>query len=409
VKLAETVRALACVRCGWESVDFWQWSCAQCGPDVRMDVLYHPGAAEQMGRKLAGREKDHWRYRELLPIPNDARLPPLHVGWSPVHEAERLARWLGVARAWIKDDGRNPSASLKDRASSVGVALAMAAGSERIVCASTGNAASATACLAASVGLPATIFVPQRAPAPKIAQLRVFGAQVIRVAADYDTTWELCATVAANRPWFNRNCAQNPYLVEGKKTAGLEIGEQLGADLPAWVALSVGDGCTIAGVVKGLEEAHAAGLSPHVPRVLGVQAEGAAPLVAAYNDGAPPVISGASTVADSLCVGHPRNPDKALGAVRRVNGAFIAVSDAEILEALPATAAASGVFGEPAAVTAAAGVRAAVRAGIIDPGAGVVVLNSGNGLKDPATALQTVEGPTDVEPTVDAVLAVLQE
>ncbi len=374
-----------------------------------MDVQYHPGAVDRMRTRLASRPLDHWRYREVLPIPEGARIPPLQVGWTPVHEAERLAEWLGVSRAWIKDDGRNPSASLKDRASSVGVVLALATGSERIVCASTGNAASATACLAASVGLPATIFVPQRAPAPKIAQLRVFGAQVIRVAADYDTTWDLCAAVAADRPWFNRNCAQNPYLVEGKKTAGLEIGEQLGEAMPEWVVLSVGDGCTIAGVVKGLEEAHAAGLCPHVPRVLGVQAAGAAPLVEAFNSGAHPVISGAQTVADSLCVGHPRNPDKALDSVRRVNGAYVAVSDAEILEALPATAATSGVFGEPAAVTAAAGVRVAVREGIIDPSHGVVVLSSGNGLKDPATALQTVTGPTDVAADVAAVLAVLAD
>jgi threonine synthase len=360
-----------------------------------------------MGANLAGRPFDHWRYRELLPIPEDAVLPPLHVGWTPTHEAPRMASWLGVARAWIKDDGRNPSASLKDRASSVGVALALATGAERIVCASTGNAASATACMAASVGLPATIFVPERAPAPKIAQLRVFGAQVFRVAADYDTTWELCAQVAKGRPWFNRNCAQNPYLVEGKKTAGLEIAEQLGAALPEWVVLSVGDGCTIAGVIKGLEEAHAAGLCPHIPRVLGVQAEGAAPLVAAFNEGSFPVIEGAHTVADSLCVGHPRNPDKALQSVRRVNGAYITVSDAEIMAALPATAATSGVFGEPAAVTAAAGVRAAVRAGIIAPTEGVVVLSSGNGLKDPATALKSVTGPTDVDANIDAVLRAL--
>jgi len=372
-----------------------------------MDVQLHPGVAEEMGRALKGRPFDHWRYREVLPLPEDATLPPLQVGWTPLHATPRLAPWLGVAQAWVKDDGRNPSASLKDRASSVGVVLALAAGSERIVCASTGNAASATACIAASVGLPATIFVPQRAPAPKIAQLRVFGAQVLRVQSDYDTAWDLCAEVAKNRPWFNRNCALNPYLVEGKKTVGLELAEQLGSQLPEWVVASVGDGCSIAGLVRGLEEAHAAGLVSHVPKVLGVQAAGAAPLVAAARTGAAPSMTNAQTIADSLCVGVPRNPDKALQAVARTNGSWVAVSDQEILEALPGMASRTGIFGEPAAVTAAAGVRVAVREGIISPDSGVAIINSGNGLKDPATALQSVTGPHDVAATQEAVIEAL--
>ena len=374
-----------------------------------MDVQLHPGAAEEMGRSLTGRPHDHWRYREVLPLPDDPTLPPLQVGWTPVHPTPRLAPWLGVREAWVKDDGRNPSASLKDRASSVGVVLALAAGSERIVCASTGNAASATACMAASVGLPATIFVPERAPAPKIAQLRVFGAEVLRVQSDYDTAWDLCAEVAKNRPWFNRNCALNPYLVEGKKTVGLELAEQLGSKMPEWVVASVGDGCSIAGLVRGLEEACVAGLIDHVPKVLGVQAQGAAPLVAAARQGVAPSMSNAQTIADSLCVGVPRNPDKALQAVARTQGAWVAVSDAAILEALPATASLTGIFGEPAAVTAAAGVRVAVEEGIIRADEGVAIISSGNGLKDPATALKSVTGPVDVAADPESVVAALAQ
>jgi len=374
-----------------------------------MDVQLHPGAAEEMGRSLTGRPHDHWRYREVLPLPDDPTLPPLQVGWTPVHPTPRLAPWLGVREVWVKDDGRNPSASLKDRASSVGVVLALAAGSERIVCASTGNAASATACMAASVGLPATIFVPERAPAPKIAQLRVFGAEVLRVQSDYDTAWDLCAEVAKDRPWFNRNCALNPYLVEGKKTVGLELAEQLGSKMPQWVVASVGDGCSIAGLVRGLEEACVAGLIDHVPRVLGVQAQGAAPLVAAARQGIAPSMSNAQTIADSLCVGVPRNPDKALQAVARTQGAWVAVSDAAILEALPATASLTGIFGEPAAVTAAAGVRVAVEEGIIRADEGVSIISSGNGLKDPATALKSVTGPVDVAADPESVVAALAQ
>ena len=370
-----------------------------------MDVRYDARALAGMKDQLHRRPRDQWRYREVLPIAADARLPPLVVGWSPVSTSDRLAAWLGVQRVVVKDDGRNPSASLKDRASAVGVVLALQAGSERIACASTGNAASSTACIAASVGLPATIFVPARAPAPKVAQLQVFGAQVFRVAANYDRTWDLCADVAALKPWFNRNCAVNPYLVEGKKTVALELAEQLGDSMPAWVAVSVGDGCTVAGLVKGLEEAARAGLIDRVPRVLAVQAEGAAPLVAAAARGGRFEPVEASSVADSICVGTPRNPHKALQAVDRCGGAWIAVSDVAILEALVEVPRRSGVFGEPAGVAAAAGVRAAVAAGLIDAGEDVALLVTGNGLKDTATALQAVGEPVDVAPSVEAVLA----
>jgi threonine synthase len=372
-----------------------------------MDVVYTPDAPARMARELPFLPLDHWRYRALLPIPEGAALPPLFLGWSPVHEAPRLAARLGLARVVVKDDGRNPSASLKDRASSVGVVLAVAAGSERIVCASTGNAASSTACLAASMGLAATIFVPKRAPLPKIAQLRAFGAQVLRVDADYDTAWDLAAAVAARRPWFNRNCAVNPYLVEGKKTVGLELAEQLGARMTPWVAISVGDGCTIAGLVKGLEEAHAAWLVPFVPRVLGVQAAGAAPLVHAWGEGRDVRTEPAATVADSLCVGHPRNGVKALQAVRRNGGAMIAVPDEAILGALTTLARDTGVFGEPAASATLAGVAEARARGILSARDEVALVVTGNGLKDPASVLQAVEGPIDVAPSVDAVLAAL--
>jgi len=372
-----------------------------------MDVRYDHGALPAMRDALHARPRDQWRYRELLPLPEDAALPPLAVGWSPVSDAPRLAEWLGVERVVVKDDGRNPSASLKDRASAVGVVLARCAGRSRIACASTGNAASSTACIAASVGLPATIFVPRRAPAPKVAQLKVFGAQVFRVDADYDRTWELCAEVTARKPWFNRNCAVNPYLVEGKKTVSLELAEQVGASMPDWVAVSVGDGCTVAGVVKGLEEAAEAGFIPAVPRVLAVQAEGASPLVRAAGRDGRFEPTPAASVADSICVGTPRNPFKALQAVERCGGAWVAVPDASILEALVEVPRRSGVFGEPAGVAAAAGVREAVATGVIDPGESVALIVTGNGLKDTATALEVAGAPVDVAASVEAVLALL--
>mgnify|MGYP002380256125 CR=1 FL=1 len=392
--LPSQVRALRCILCGAETLDPWAWSCDSCGPDSRMDVCYHPSG--DLRERVAQRPFDQWRYRELLPLPEGAELPPIQVGGSPLSEAPRLAQALGLRRVWLKDDGRNPSASLKDRPSAMAVVLAAAAGSERVVCASTGNAASSLACLAASMGLPATIFVPQRAPAPKLAQLRIFGARVLRVAADYDTTWELCQRIATRRPWFNRNCAVNPYLVEGKKTVSLELADRLREQIPAWVAVSVGDGCTYAAVVKGLEEAHAAGFIPFVPRVLGVQAEGAQPLVRALEGDGRLELRSAETIADSIAVGHPRNFQKALDAARRNEGRFLAVSDAQILQGMRDGARLAGIFAEPAAAATVAGVAEARRRGILGSQDEVAILVTGNGLKDTATALTAVEGPEDV-------------
>jgi len=404
--LPPQVEALVCVLCGRASTDPMAWACATCGPESRMDVVYRAPPADVLAR-FASRPFDQFRYRELLPLPAEAALPPVQVGGSPVSAAPRLAQWLGVRACVVKDDGRNPSASTKDRPSAVAAVLAAAAGAERVVCASTGNAASSLACLAASMHLPATIFVPKRAPAPKLAQLRIFGARVLRVDADYDTTWALSQRVASRRPWFNRNCAVNPYLVEGKKTVSLELADQLRERMPEWVAVSVGDGCTYAGVVKGLEEAHRVGLIPRVPRVLGVQAEGAQPLVHALDGDGQLRVEPAETVADSIAVGHPRNFVKALHAARRNGGRFVAVADAEILEGMRQLARRAGVFAEPAAAATVAGVRAAVVRGIVAPGEAVAVLVTGNGLKDTATALTAVDGPEDVPADEAAIEALL--
>lgn len=269
--------SLKCIVCGREYEPRDRLTCDACGPaDGVLDVAYdYDVAARTMTREaLASRPLNHWRYRELLPVNPDAALPPLEVGWTPVYDGPRLARHIGVARMRIKDDGRNPTASFKDRASSVGVAKALEFGHAAIACASTGNAASSLAGMAASVGLRSCIFVPQRAPEPKVAQLLLFGATVLRVRGTYDQAYDLCMQAASKYGWYNRNCAVNSYLVEGKKTAGLEIAEQVGVDIPDWVAVSVGDGCTIAGVWKGLDEMHRLGFIPRLPRLLAVQAEG---------------------------------------------------------------------------------------------------------------------------------------
>ena len=374
-------------------------------------MLYDLSAVSRALRRrpFAARSPSLWRYAELLPVPSGARVPPLHVGWTPCLEATRLASWAGVRRLVLKDEGRNPTASFKDRASVVGVARALLRRARVVACASTGNAASSLAGAAASVGLKSVIFVPESAPEPKVAQLLIFGARVIRVKGSYDETWELCQRACARHGWYNRNAAVNPSLVEGKKTCGLEIGEQMGPDVPDWVAVSVGDGCTIAGTWKGLQEMHALGYIPRLPRMLGVQAAGARPLVDAFEQGRELVPGPATTIADSICVGHPRNWRKALAAVRESGGAFVAVADDQILEALRETGQRAGVFGEPAGVAGLAGLRQAVADGMVGRRESALAVVTGSGLKDVKTAMRAAGEPVSLRPNDVELAAYLED
>jgi threonine synthase len=405
------VSGLVCMRCARRYRRGLDGPCPRCGPEGVLEIEFDLRQVRRTltRRALESRPRDIWRYRELLPVPVGAPHPPAQVGWTPITPAPRLGEWAGVGELLLKDEGRNPTASFKDRASAVGVARAAARRARVVACASTGNAASSLAGAAAGLGLRAVIFVPETAPEPKVVQLLVFGARVIRVKGTYDQTWELCQRACDTYGWYNRNAAVNPSLVEGKKTCGLEIGEQLGRFVPDWVAVSVGDGCTLAGTWKGLKEMHALGFIPRVPRMLGVQAEGARPLVDAFLSGGDLVPGPAETLADSICVGHPRNWRKALHAVRESGGAFVAVPDEAILEAMRQAGRRAGVFGEPAGVAGLAGLRQAVRDGIIDRRASALAVITGSGLKDVRAATRAAGAPFDLAPDDQALADHLAE
>ena len=405
------VTGLTCIKCGARQGRGLDGPCRRCGPEGVLDIGFDLGRARRSltARRLASRPRSIWRYRELLPLPAEAPVPPLEPGWTPIIEAPRLARWAGVASLLVKDDGRNPTGSFKDRASVVGVARALTRRAGVVACASTGNAASSLSGAAASVGLRCVIFVPEFAPEPKVAQLLVFGARVIRVRGSYDETWELCQRACERYGWYNRNAAVNPSLVEGKKTCGLEIGEQCGAETPAWVAVAVGDGCTIAGIWKGLQEMHALGFLARLPRLLGVQAEGARPLVDAFRAGRDLHSGPAQTLADSICVGHPRNWRKALRAVRESGGTFVAIPDEAILEAMREAGRRAGVFGEPAGVAGLAGLRQAVADGILGRRDSALTVVTGSGLKDVKSALRAAGEPVSLPPDDAALAAHLHE
>ena len=399
-----------CVKCGREYEAVPALTNCACGGilDIVYDYDYIRSVLTR--EKLAARRKPTmWRYRELLPVEETTPDPELRVGWSPLYEAPRLAERLGLKKLWIKDDGLNPTASLKDRASAMAVAKAREAGAKVIACSSTGNAASSLAGNAAAAGLKTYIFVPARAPKGKVAQLLSFGATVISVRGSYEDTFELSKAAIEKWGWYNRNAAINPYLSEGKKTVGLEILEQLGWQVPDYIAISVGDGCTIAGLWKGLKDLYAIGFIDRVPKLISAQAAGCCPINRAVETGEPWQPMEENTLADSIAVGVPRNADKAIAAIRESGGLTVELTDAEIMAAQKLLGESCGVFGEPAGVTGTAGIKKLLEQGRLPAESTVVSVVTGNGLKDVANAIaargEPLSCPSDMEQLLEAFAA----
>ena len=386
-------------------------TCPVCGLDGILDIEYDYDAARALltRRRLAANpDRSQWRYLPLLPVARQATRPLLPVGWTPVLDAAPLARHFGLRTVYLKDEGRNPTGSLKDRASSVGAVRAAHAGSTEITCASTGNAASSLAGQAIQLGLRAYIFLPAKASESKLAQMLIYGATVFKVRGTYEEAFRLSLAASERWGWYNRNSAVNPVLVEGKKTAGLEIAEQLSWEPPDAVIVPVGDGCTLAGIHKGLGEMRRLGLTSRTPRVIGVQAAGASPIEQAFRTGRPLQPGPSQTIADGIAVATPRNWRKALRAVDGSGGTFVTVSDEEILEAMRLLARTTGIWGEPAAVAGVAALPRLVERGAVSRSERILLVITGTGLKDIGSTLRAAGGAIEIDPSLDAVAAALQ-
>ena len=395
-----------CTICGKEFPYTELMTCPCCGEKGILDIVFDYDYIKKntLSREILANCRDNsmWRYKALMPLKDRDFSPFLRVGWTPLYKSNRLGDELGLKCLYIKDDGINPTASLKDRASGVAVAKAVELGYDTISCSSTGNAASSCAGNAARMGIKTVIFVPSRAPEGKLAQLLVFGAKVVSVLGDYKATFDLSRAAIDKYGWYNRNAGINPILTEGKKTVALEIAEQLNWQVTDWVACSVGDGCTIGGVYNGFNDLYQLGIIDRIPKILGVQSTGCCPFVDAAREGRELIPAEENTLADSIAVGVPRNPRKALRAVEASGGVWVAVSDDQILDTMRVLGRTEGVFGEPAGVTATAGVRQAVADGIIKSNETVTVISTGSGLKDVKNALKAAGKPTMCEPSLDA-------
>lgn len=377
-----------------------------------LDIIYDYSALRNTlapSDITASGESSLWRYLPLLPIqdPQGIGTPLRSAGWTPTYSPRALRENLGLPSLWVKDESNNPTASFKDRASAVVVARAREIDARVVVTASTGNAGAALAGMAAAVGQKAVIFAPRSAPAAKIAQLLIFGAEVLLVDGNYDQAFDLSISAADEFGWYCRNTGYNPFTLEGKKTAALEIWEMLinqaPFEHPLAVFVSVGDGNIISGLHKGFKDLKAIGWLDRMPRIFGVQAEGSAAVANAFFDGVEEITPvKATTFADSISVDLPRDGIRAVRAATGTGGAYLTVSDAEILAAIPELGRV-GIFAEPAGATSYAGLRKALENGMISAAETIVVLNTGSGLKDVPAAMEAVKPAPIIEPTLSAV------
>lgn len=383
------IRHYECTLCHQTFLPNKEWmTCPTCGEKGILDIIFDYDLIKKVltkDRLAKDKDPSMFRYWPLLTV-TDTKKAMLTIGGTPLYRSTHLAQCLDVDTLYLKDESVNPSGSLKDRASAIAVLKALEIQATAVACSSTGNAASSLACHAARMGLKSYIFVPERAPIGKLNQLLIYGANVFLVQGDYQQTFALSKQAIDAYGWYNRNAAINPHLVEGKKTVALEIAEQLHFRPTDWVIVSVGDGCTLAGLYKGFYDFKALGLIDNIPKLLGVQSDGCSPLVDAFHFNKPFVPANENTLADSISVGIPRNPNKALNAIKASLGSWIKVSDQEILEAMSLLGRTEGLFGEPASVASIAGLKKARQTGLISRGDSVTVVLTGHGLKDPKNA-----------------------
>ncbi len=408
--LPKAITGLQCHQCDWlVPADPFHYTCSKCGKNLDFiydyDLIRKSWSKHDLEQNPA---QSIWRYLPLLPVNQAPENTSLKVGGTPLVNFPGIAKQHGLKSFQIKDDTRNPSGSLKDRASELSIQHAREQGKTTIVAASTGNAGSSLAALTAFHGLRSIIFAPAAAPPAKLTQIRQHGAKLVPVDANYDAAFDLAFEWAKKNNHYSRNTGINPILAEGKKTVSLEIAEQRNWQAPDHVFVPVGDGCIISGVFKGFFDLLALGWIDHLPRLHAVQAEGSAAIVNSLTRGGEISPVKAETVADSISVDSPRDGDKARRAILESGGIGFKISDAQILDAQQALSSSTGIFAEPAAATAYAGFLEASSQGILKSDDHVVVLVTGTGLKDIPSAQRSMLELQPISADMDAIEKLLE-
>jgi threonine synthase len=398
------VTGLECRECGRKYLKKPLHVCEDCfGP---LEVQYDYDAVKKTIRRerIAARERNLWRYRELLPIDGEPKVG-LYSGFTPLVRADRLAKALGVEELYLKDDSVNhPTFSYKDRVVAVAISKAMEFGFDTVSCASTGNLANSVAAHAARAGLDCYVFIPDGLEQGKIIGSSIYGPKTVAVKGNYDDVNRLCSEIGDKYGWAFVNVNLRPYYAEGAKTHGFEIAEQLGWKLPQHMVVASAGGTILPKLAKGFDELIRVGLVEDTGcRIYSAQAAGCAPIVNALHQGTD-VVSPVkpNTIASSIAIGDPADGYYVIQAVRESGGWGESVTDEEILEGIKLLARTEGIFTEPAGGTEVAVAKKLIESGRIPRDESVVVSITGNGYKTLETVAKCVEKPHRIPATLES-------
>lgn len=395
---------MKCISCGAEYPDDEIiYTCRQC--DSILEVICQPKVSKDIFRC---RKSTMWKYKEFMPV-DPSNIVSLDEGGTPFCKCDKLGKELGV-ELYVKVEGSNPTGSFKDRGMSVGITKALELGVDTVGCASTGNTSASLAAYAARAGLKCAVLLPAgKVALGKLAQAMFHGAQVISVRGNFDQALKAITTLALEGQLYLLNSI-NPYRLEGQKSIGFEIVDELGWKSPDRIILPVGNAGNISAIWKGITEFHEAGFIDDLPRMTGIQAERAAPIARAVWEGQDDIVpvENPETVATAIRIGAPVSATKAIKAIYESDGLAETVSDPEILSAQKLLARTEGIGVEPASAASIAGLKKLVNSGKIDKGEQIVCVVTGHVLKDPNVAIDACEEPVEVDADINALSKIIK-
>jgi len=396
-----------CINCGTKyAIDEVIYFCRECGDILEIKLDYD--MTTDLLKKSGWRKTplSVWRYRDLMPINDASKIVTLNEGGTGLHECKRLGKALGISQLYVKNEGENPTGSFKDRGMTVGVTKALELGVKSVICASTGNTSASLAAYAAKAGLQCAVLIPSGKIAyGKLAQAIIYGAKVIQVRGNFDQALDIVFKLSEKHRNIYLLNSINPFRIEGQKSLGFEICEQLDNKPPDRVIVPVGNAGNISAIWKGFTEFHNLGFVKTLPKMTGIQAVGAAPIAEAIKNGSSTItpVSTPETIATAIRIGAPVSWKKAINAIRDSGGTAETVTDEEILEAQKTLSRLEGLFVEPASASSIAGLKKLVENGTIDKDERIVCVTTGHGLKDPDVAIRMSEKPLEVDAEVEAI------
>lgn len=400
-----------CINCESEySIDEIVYFCKKCG-DI-LEIKYEQGELAEAMKDSEWRKAplSVWRYRYFMPISDSKKIITLNEGGTSLHFCEKMAKNLGLQQLYVKNEGENPTGSFKDRGMTVGVTKAVELGVQSVICASTGNTSASLAAYAAKAGLQCAVLIPSGKIAyGKLSQAMIYGAKVIQVRGNFDQALDIVLKVSEKYRSIYLLNSINPFRIEGQKSLGYEICDQLNEEAPDRIVVPVGNAGNISAIWKGVVELHELGVVKKLPKMTGIQAAGSAPIAAAIRSGSDTIVPvlEPETVATAIRIGAPVSWKKALIAIRESRGTAETVTDKEILDAQKLLARTEGLFVEPASASAIAGLMKLVENGTINRDERIVCVTTGHGLKDPDTPVKMSEKPVEVDANILAIEDVL--